>query len=125
MTLPNCPKVLLIVFIPCHAVISSHTATPLPTITLDKSNLRSLSIRWSVSSPEGVTSYFVYWSKKSAETSRSVALIGTTYNIDGLDSNTAYQVLVMASDPLGSTNSTNTKFYTTPNDVQGKCTICY
>ena len=51
---------------------------------------------------------------------RSDALNGTTYNIEGLDSNSAYQVIVQASGPLGNNSSALKKFYTTPKKIEGK-----
>ena len=51
---------------------------------------------------------------------RSDALHNITYNIDSLDSNTAYQIIVQAIGTLGSTNSTTIVLYTIPNKVQGK-----
>ena len=64
----------------------------------------------------------VFWWKESAEISKSFALDDTKFVIEGLFSNTAYHVVVLASGPLGSVNSTSEGFYTAPNKVQGKCT---
>ena len=64
----------------------------------------------------------VIWWKESAEISKSVALDDTKFVIEDLLSNTAYHVVVLASGPLGNVNSTSEVFYTTPNEVQGKCT---
>ena len=75
-----------------------------------------------MTSPQDVTNYMVFWWKESAEISKSVALDDTKFVIEGLLSNTAYHVVVLASGPLGSVNSTSEVFYTTPNKVQGKCT---
>ena len=64
----------------------------------------------------------VFWWKESAEISKSVALDDTKFVIEGLLSNTAYRVVVLASGPLGSVNSTSKVFYTTPEQIQGKVT---
>ena len=63
-----------------------------------------------------------FWWKESTEISKSVALDDTKFVIEGLLSNTAYHVVVLASGPLGSVNSTSKVFFTAPNKVQGKCT---
>ena len=70
-----------------------------------------------------MTNYTVFWWKESAEISKSsVALNDTKFVIEGLLSNTAYHVVVLASGPHGNVNSTSKVFYTAPNKVQGKCT---
>ena len=98
------------------------TATPQPTVSLANTILQSLSISWSVTSPQDVTNYMVFWWKESAEISKSVALDDTKFVIEGLLSNTAYHVVVLASGPLGNVNSTSEVFYTTPKEVQGEST---
>ena len=96
------------------------TATPQPTIRLLNTTLQSLSIRWSVTSPQDVTSYMVFWWKESAEISKSsVALNDTKFVIEGLLSNTAYHVVVLTGGPLGRVNSTTELFYTPPKQIQG------
>ena len=92
------------------------SVTPLPTVSLVNSTLQSLSITWSVTSPQDVTNYMVFWWKESAEISKSVALDDTKFVIEGLLSNIAYHVVVLASGPLGNMNSTSV-FYTTPKEV--------
>ena len=98
------------------------TATPQPTINLTKSALQNLSISWSVTSPQDVTSYIVFWLKGSAVIGKSDVLNDIMFTIENLLSNTAYHVVVQANGPLGSVNSTSKVFYTTPNKVQGKFT---
>ena len=95
------------------------TATPQPTVRLANSTLQSLSINWSVTSPQDVTNYTVFWWKESAEINKSVALNNTEFVIEGLLSNTAYHVVVLASGPLGRVNSTTELFYTPPKQIQG------
>ena len=56
---------------------------------------------------------------ESAKISKSVALDDTKFVIEGLLSNTAYHVVVLASGPLGDVNSTSEVFYTTPEHIQG------
>ena len=92
------------------------SVTPQPIIGLTNSTLQSLSISWSVTSPQDVTNYMVFWWKESAENSKSVALDDTKIVIEGLLSNTAYHVAVLAIGPLGNVNSTSV-FYTTPKEV--------
>ena len=96
-------------------------ATPQPTVGLANSTLQSLSISWSVASPQDVTNYVVLWWKESAEITKSVALDDTKFLIERLLSNTAYHVVVLASGPHGHVNSTIKVFYTVPSKVQGKC----
>ena len=113
----------------CHANIASCSlfcflisVTPLLTVSLVSSIWQSLSISWSVTSPQDVTNYTVFWWKGSAEISKSsVALNDTKFVIDGLLSNTAYHVVVLASGPYGNVNSTSV-FYTTPKEVQSEST---
>ena len=95
------------------------SATPQPTVSLANSTLRSLSISWSVTSPQDVTNYMVFWWKESAEIDKSAALDDTKFVIEGLLSNTAYHVMVLASVPLGRVNSTTELFYTPPKQNQG------
>ena len=64
----------------------------------------------------------VFWWTESAEISKSVALDDIKFVIEGLLSNTAYHVVVLASGPLRSVNSTSEVFYTTPEQIQGKVT---
>ena len=97
------------------------TATSQPTVRLANSTLQSLSISWSVTSPQDVTNYMVFWWKESAKISKSVALHDMKFVIEDLLSNTAYHVVVLASGPHGNVNSTSKVFYTAPNKVQGKC----
>ena len=73
-------------------------------------------------SPQDVTNYMVFWWKESAEISKSVALDDTKFVIEGLLSNTAYHVVVLASGPLGNMNSTSKVFYTAPEQIRGKVT---
>ena len=112
----------------CHAKLTRCSllyffisVTLMPTVSLINSTLQSLSISWSVTSPQDVTNYMVFWWKESAEISKSVSLDDTKFVIEGLLSNTAYQVVVVASGPLGNVNSTSV-FYTTPKEVQGDST---
>ena len=67
----------------------------------------------------------VFWWKESAEISKSVALDDTKFVIEGLLSNTAYHVVVLASGPLGDVNSTSEVYYTAPEQIQGKVTKFY
>ena len=95
------------------------TATPQPTVRLVNSTLQSLSISWSVTSPQNVTNYMVFWWKESAEISKSVTLDDAKFVIKELLSNTAYHVVVLASGQLGRVNSTTELFYTPPKQIQG------
>ena len=61
----------------------------------------------------------VFWWKESEEISKSVALDDTKFFIEGLLSNAAYHVVVLAGGPLGDVNSTSKVFYTTPEQIQG------
>ncbi len=73
-------------------------------------------------SPQDVANFMVFWWKESAEISKSsVALDDTKFVIEGLLSNTAYHVVVLASSPYGNVNSTSV-FYTAPKEVQGDST---
>ena len=73
-----------------------------------------------MTSPQDVTSYIVLWWKGSAVIGRSDALSDTTtYNIKGLDSNSAYQVIVQARGLLGNSSSDFKELHTMPNQIQG------
>ena len=98
------------------------SVTPQPTISLINSTLHSLFISWSVTSPQDVTSYSVFWWTESGEIGRSVPLNDAGFVIEDLLSNTEYHVVVKASGPLGNVNSTRKDFYTHPNEVQGNLT---
>ena len=115
-----CPRHIVFIHEPLVHLTSFATATSQPTVSLANSTLQSLSISWSVMSPQDVTNYKVFWWKESAEISKSVALDDTKFVIEGLLSNTAYHVEVLASGPRGNVNSTSVS-YTAPNKVQGKC----
>ena len=90
--------------------------TPMPNVTLARSSLDSLLIRWSVSSTEYLnnTNYTVYWSGPSAETCQTNSTSYNNYTIKGLRSNSPYNVAVEAIDPLGRQNSTNQLYFTLP-----------
>ena len=90
--------------------------TPMPNVTLARSSLDSLLIRWSVSSTEylNTTNYTVYWSGPSAETYKTISAGYNNYTIRGLRSNSPYNVTVEAIDPLGRQNSTNQLYFTSP-----------
>ena len=103
---------------------SLSTVTPQPSVNLTKSALQNLSISWSVTSPQDVTSYIVFWFMKTAAIGKSDVLNDIMFTIESLLSNTAYHVVVQANGPLGSVKSTSKVFYTTPNKVQGKLTKC-
>ena len=90
------------------------TGTPQPVISLISSALHSLSISWSVPSPEDVTSYTVFWSRITGVMGSSVSGTVTYNTIGSLISNTAYVIIVQASGPLGRTNSTMETYYTAP-----------
>ena len=60
--------------------------------------------------------------KESAEISKSVVLKETKFVIEGLLSNTAYHVVVLAGGPLRNVNSTSEVVYTTPKEVQVEST---
>ena len=72
-----------------------------------------------------MTSYVVFWWKESSELGSSVTLYGNTYNIEGLDSNTKYEVMVQAVGTFGNINSTIKVFYTTPNEMKGNILVIY
>ena len=112
---------MLTVYTSCSLFCFFIPVTPLLTVSLVNSTLQSLSISWSVTSPQDVTNYMVFWWKMSAEISKSVALDDTKFVIEGLLSNTAYHVVVLPSGPLGNVNSTSV-FYTAPKKVQGDST---
>ena len=66
--------------------------------------------------------YIARRKKESAEISKSVVLKETKSVIEGLLSNTAYHVVVLAGGPLRNVNSTSEVFYTTPTEVQVEST---
>ena len=90
--------------------------TPMPNVTLARSSLDSLLIRWSVSSTEHLnfTNYTVYWSGPFAETYKTISAGYNNYTIKGLYSNSPYTIAVEAIDPLGRQNSTNQLYFTSP-----------
>lgn len=104
---------------------TAYTDTSWPSAIRAKSALRNLSISWSGTSPQHVTSYIVFWWKESSELGSSVTLYGNTYNIEGLDSNTKYEVMVQAVGTFGNINSTIKVFYTTPNEMKGNILVIY
>lgn len=62
----------------------------------------------------------MFWLKSNAMVEMEwYAFNGTIFDIEGLDSNTAYHVMVQAIGPLGSINSTLNEFYTTPTEIKG------
>ena len=90
--------------------------TPMPSVTLARSSLDCLFIRWSVNSTEylSVTNYTVYWSGTFAEASKTISAGYNNYIIKGLHSNSPYNVAVEAIDPVGRQNSTNQLYFTSP-----------
>ena len=90
--------------------------TPVLNVTLARSSLDSLLIRWSVSSTEyfSVTNYTVYWSGLFAETYKTISAGYNNFTIKDLHSNSPYNVAVEAIDPLGRQKSTNQLYFTSP-----------
>ena len=90
--------------------------TQVPNVTLARSSLNSLLIRWSVSSTEYLNNinYTVYWSGPYAETCKNNSTVYNNYTIKGLRSNSPYNVTVEAFDSLGKQNSTNQLYFTSP-----------
>ena len=88
----------------------------MPNVTLGRSSLDSLLIRWSVNSTEylSITNYTVYWSGLFAETYKTNPTGYNNYTIKGLRSNSPYNVAVEAIDPLGRQKSTNQLYFTSP-----------
>ena len=106
-----------------NASVFQCTATPRPIVTHLNSTLHSISISWSVRTPEDVTNYVVLWLEDLASAviaMSSYALVSTTYMIRNLLPNTAYRVTVQASGELGNTSSTTQVLYTSPNKIKGK-----
>ena len=93
-----------------------YAGTPIPIVTLARSSMDSLLIRWSVSSTEhlSVTNYTVYWSEPFAETYKTNSTSYSSYTIKRLRSNSPYNVTVEAIDPLGRQNSTSQLYFTSP-----------
>ena len=90
-----------------------------PNVRLIRSSGDRLSIRWSVTAPQFVTNYKVYWTGPSIEMDYST--VSTQYTISGLVSNTPYTVTVEAVGPLGRINSTTQQLYTIPT---GEIVLC-
>ena len=90
--------------------------TPTPNVTLARSSLDSLLIRWSVSSTEHLnnTNYTVYWSGPFAETYKTISAGYSSYTIKGLRSNSPYTIAVEAIDHSGRQNSTSQQYFTLP-----------
>ena len=87
----------------------------MPNVTLARSSLDSLLIRWSVNSTEySTTNYTVYWSGPSEVMGKTNSAVYNNYTINGLQSNSPYKVTVEAIDPLGRQNSTNQLYFTSP-----------
>ena len=93
--------------------------TPMPNVTLIRSSLDGLFIRWSASSTEylNVTNYTVYWSGPFAETYKTISAGYNTFTIKGLHSNSPYTIAVEAIDPLRRQNSTNQLYFTSPTGL--------
>ena len=88
-----------------------------PIVTLTRSASDSLLISWSATSSQDLTLYIVFWMIGTVPVGRSDTVSGTMYTIDGLLSNTAYQVMVQAIGQLVSINSSIEIFYTTPKAI--------
>ena len=70
-----------------------------------------------------MTMFIVFWMNGTVPVGRSDTVSGTMYRIEGLVSNTAYQVMVQAIGQLASINSSVKVFYTAPKAINmGKFT---
>ena len=98
-----------------------YVGIPKPNVRLIRSSGDRMSIHWSVTAPQYVTNYKVYWSGPSIEMDYST--ISTQYTISGLVSNTPYTVTVEAVSPLGRINSTTLQLYTIPTSEIVLCQI--
>ena len=75
----------------------------------------SLYLQWTRSGGDTFTLY--YWETSTPSDVSNVTTTSLSYNITGLDSNTAYKVIVSARNVQGSSNSSEVKGCTIPEGV--------
>ena len=75
------------------------------------STFTSLYLQWTRSGGDNFTLY--YWKNSTPSDVSTATTTSLSYNITGLDSNTAYKVIVSARNSLRSANSSEDVGYTT------------
>ena len=83
----------------------------------------SLYLQWTSSGGDTFTLY--YWKTSTPSDVSTVTTTSLSYNITGLDSNTAYKVIVSARNSVGSANSSAVKECTIPEGVYSAITEHY
>ena len=85
---------------------------PTTSIVQTSTTTTSIHLQWTRGGGDNFTLY--YWKTSTPSNVSTVTTTSLSYNITGLDSNTAYKVIVSARTSLGSANSSEVVGYTTP-----------
>ena len=80
----------------------------------------NLYLQWTRSGGDTFTLY--YWKTSTPSDVATVTTASMSYNITGLDSNTAYKIIVSARNVLGSSNSSEVKGCTIPEGINNAVT---
>ena len=75
----------------------------------------SLYLQWTSSGGDNFILY--YWKTSTPSNVSTVTTTSLSYNITGLDSNTAYKAIVSASNSVGSANSSDVPVCTIPEGI--------
>ena len=90
-------------------------AVPTTPVVQTSTTTTSLYLQWTSSGGDNFILY--YWKTSTPSDLSSVTTTSLSYNITGLDSNTAYKVIISARNVLGSSNSSEVKGCTIPEGV--------
>ena len=96
---------------------------PTTPIVQASTTTASLYLQWTSSGGDTFTLY--YWKTSTPSNLSTVTTTSLSYNITGLDSNTAYKVIVSARNVLGSSNSSEVEGCTIPEGINNAITELY
>ena len=96
----------------CSIYTIVYFTEPTTPIVNASTTTSSLYLQWTRSGGDNFTLY--YWKTSTPSDVSTVTTTSLSYNITGLDSNTAYKVIVSARNVLGFSNSSEVLVYTTP-----------
>ena len=112
------PLILTLLKKPCirlNVLLMLYLTVPTTPIVRTSATTTSLYLQWTRSGGDTFTLY--YWKNSTPSDVSTATTTSLSYNITGLDSNTAYKVIVSAGNSAGFANSSEVSEYTTPEGL--------